>query len=115
MDSGILGLVAVRIDDPSYAAELVALQTAGQIKRFRGWLEWTRSEFAVDSHSPIEAGIDGETLVLEPPLEFTSMPGALRVRLPQHAPGLSPAAIADASRPTSGNVRRLWAIARGAA
>lgn len=114
MDSGLLGLVAVRIDDPSYAAELVALQTAGQINRFRGWLEWTGSEFAVDSHGPIEAGIDGETLILEPPLEFTSMPGALRVRLPQHAPGLSPAAIADASRLTSGNVRRLWAIARGA-
>jgi diacylglycerol kinase family enzyme len=114
MDSGLLGLVTMRIDDPSYIAELVALQSAGQIKRFRGWLEWTESSFVVDSDDLIEAGIDGEALVLEAPLEFTSMPGALRVRVPQHAPGLSPAAIAAASRLTSDNLRRLWAIARGA-
>jgi diacylglycerol kinase family enzyme len=114
MDSGHLGLVIMRIDDPTYVAELVALQSAGQIKRFRGWLEWTESSFVVDSDDSIEAGIDGEALVLEAPLEFTSMPGALRVRVPQHAPGLSPAAIAAASRLTSDNLRRLWAIARGA-
>ncbi|MCZ6737843.1 MAG: diacylglycerol kinase family protein [Actinobacteria bacterium] len=113
MDSGLLGVVTVRIDDASYIAELVALEAAGQIGRFRGWLEWTPSGFTVDSLSPIEAGIDGEALVLEPPLEFVSMPGALRVRLPRHAPGLSPAAIAAASRLRSDNVRRLWAIARG--
>jgi hypothetical protein len=41
------------------------------------------------------------------------MPGALRVRLPHHAHGHSPAAIAEATRPTKENVRRLWAIARG--
>jgi diacylglycerol kinase family enzyme len=115
MDSGLLGLVTVRIDDPSYVAELVALQSARQMKRFRGWLEWTGSSFVVDSHGPIDAGIDGEALVLEPPLKFVSMPGALRVRLPHHAPGLSPAAIAAASRLTSDHVRRLWVIARGGA
>lgn len=113
MDSGLLGLVALRIDSPSNVGELVALQATGQIKRFRGWLEWTESEFTVDSRSSIETGVDGETLVLEPPLEFVSMPGALRVRLPHQAPGMSPAAIADASRPTSTNARRLWLIARG--
>ena len=107
MDSGLLGLVTVRIDDPSYIAELVAFQSVGQIRRFRGWLEWTGSTFTVDSHGSIEAGIDGEALVLEAPLEFTSMPGALRVRVPHHAPGLSPAAIAAASRLTSDNMRRL--------
>ncbi len=115
MDSGLLGLVTVRIDDPSYIAELVALQSARQMKRFRGWFEWTGSRFVVDSHGPIDAGIDGEALVLEPPLEFATMPGALRVRLPHHAPGLSPAAIAAASRLTSEHVRRLWVIARGGA
>jgi diacylglycerol kinase family enzyme len=113
MDSGHLGLVTMRIADPSYVAELVALQSAGQIRRFRGWLEWTDSRFIVDSDDSIEAGVDGEAVVFEAPLEFTSMPGALRVRVPHHAPGLSPAAIAAASRLTSNNLRRLWAIARG--
>jgi diacylglycerol kinase family enzyme len=113
LDSGLLGIVTMRIDDPSYVAELVALESARQIQRYRGWLEWTDSAFSVDSHGPIEVGIDGEALILNPPLKFTSMAGALRVRLPRHAPGVSPAAIASASRLSSGNIRRLWAIARG--
>jgi hypothetical protein len=39
-------------------------------------------------------GLDGEALTLEPPLRFVSLPAALRVRLPRHAPGISPAAAA---------------------
>jgi diacylglycerol kinase family enzyme len=113
MDSGLLGVVSMRIDGPSYVAEMVALEAARQIKRFRGLLTWTDTTFTVDSREPIEVGVDGEALVLEPPLEFTAMPGALRVRLPHHAHGHSPAAIAEAARPTRENIRRLWAIARG--
>jgi len=113
MDSGLLGVVSMRIDGPSYVAEMVALEAARQIKRFRGLLTWTDATFVVDSRDPIEVGVDGEALVLEPPLEFAAMPGALRVRLPHHAHGHSPAAIAEATRPTRENVRRLWAIARG--
>ena len=113
MDSGLLGVVSMRIDDPSYVAEMVALEAARQISRFRGLLAWTDTTFVVDSREPIEVGVDGEALVLEPPLEFAAMPGALRVRLPHHAHGYSPAAIAEAARPTRENLRRLWAIARG--
>jgi hypothetical protein len=40
----------------------------------------------------VEVGLDGEALVLDPPIRFRTMPGALRVRLPAHAPGYSPAA-----------------------
>jgi len=113
LNSGLLGLVSMRIDDPSYVAEMVALEAAGQVRRFRGLVEWTDSRFTVDSHGPIEVGVDGEATVLEPPLEFAAMPGALKVRLPHHARGRSPAAIADASRLTGKVVGRLWAIARG--
>ena len=38
-------------------------------------------------------GVDGEALLLDPPLEFRSLPGALRVRIPTSAPGYSPAAL----------------------
>ncbi len=41
----------------------------------------------------MEIGVDGEALSLEPPLEFESHPGALRVRIPLHAAGASPAAL----------------------
>jgi len=37
-------------------------------------------------------GVDGEALVLEPPLVFESQPDALRVWLPRSALRLSPAA-----------------------
>jgi hypothetical protein len=46
----------------------------------------------IDSDAPIEIGVDGEAMVMEPPLVFESRPGVLRVRTPTHAPGLSPAA-----------------------
>jgi hypothetical protein len=44
----------------------------------------------VDADQPVPVGVDGEALVMEPPLEFRIMPRALRVRIaPQH-PGASP-------------------------
>lgn len=49
------------------------------------------------SGQPVEAGIDGEAPVLDPPIRFQIIPGAVRVRIPGHAPGYSPAAV-----PTSG-------------
>jgi hypothetical protein len=35
----------------------------------------------------VPVGIDGESVELQPPLEFQCLPGALRVRLPRTAPG----------------------------
>jgi hypothetical protein len=42
-------------------------------------------------------GADGEAPVLDLPLEFRCRPGALRVRLPRHAQGYSPAALGSPS------------------
>jgi hypothetical protein len=36
--------------------------------------------------------VDGEALVLDPPLRFTTRPAALRVRIAAHHPGASPSA-----------------------
>src|SRR5215468_7377139 len=93
LDAGTLGVVAARIDGPAQARRLVALEAAGQVRRFEGWLEWDTPEFRVGSGGPVEIGIDGEALTMDPPLVFTSRPGALRVRVPRHA-ALSPAAAA---------------------
>ena len=38
----------------------------------------------MESAGPIDAGIDGESLRLTPPLRFVLRPGALRIRLPDH-------------------------------
>jgi diacylglycerol kinase family enzyme len=92
MDLGVLGVVAARIASANDLRRFVALEATGQIQRFPGWLEWSVPEFRVESGGPVEVGVDGEALTLDPPLVFTSRPGALRVRLPRHAVGRSPAA-----------------------
>lgn len=92
LDAGVLGILAARIADAADARRFVALETAGQVRRFPGWQEWGAPRFEVGSSAPVEIGIDGEALLMDPPLVFESLPGALRVRLPRHAVRPSPAA-----------------------
>jgi hypothetical protein len=87
----------------------MALNAAGQIRRFSGWQEWTTPRFRIDSGGPVEIGVDGEAMTLDPPLVFESLPAVLRIRLPGHAPGVSPAA-RRISRTTLGE---LWTIVAG--
>ena len=94
LDTGTLGLVAARIHGPNDVTRLVSLASLGRMRRFRGLSEWSRQEFVVRSSSPVGIGLDGEAAVIEPPLRFASLPAALRVRLPRHAHGISPAAAA---------------------
>jgi hypothetical protein len=68
------------------------MQASGRTRRPRDWIEWTDTSFELRSGQPVEIGIDGEALLLDPPIRFRTVPGALRVRIPAHAPGYSPAA-----------------------
>jgi diacylglycerol kinase family enzyme len=111
LDTGLLGIVAVEIPDAAAAAKLVSLHALGQVRRFDGWSQWTAESFEVASEATVAAGVDGEALELEAPLRFRIAPGALRVRLPAAAPGLSPAAFASGFSRSS--VRALWDIAVG--
>ncbi len=92
MDRGLLGLVTVTITDAVQASRFLALEAAGQPRRFGGWAEWTAPRFEIRSDSPVPVGVDGEALVLDPPLVFTTRPAALRVRLPRRSLRRSPAA-----------------------
>ena len=89
---GVLGISAAEVHGAREAAAAAAAMTAGRPERFAGWTEWTAPRFVVEADGPVEAGVDGEALRFDPPLEFVSLPAALRVRIPVHAPGLSPAA-----------------------
>jgi len=109
IDTGTLGIVAARVRGAEVAT-LVALELAGRAGRFPGLLSWANPEFEVRSGGPVEVGLDGEAAVLDPPLRFRSLPGALRVRLPQGA-GLAPAARAVPL--TSANLRTLLRVAAG--
>ena len=94
LDDGTLGIVAARIDGPAQARQFIALDSVGQIRRFPGWQEWPTPRFEVRSGGPVQIGIDGEALTMDPPLVFACRPGALLVRVPRHAPARSPAATA---------------------
>jgi diacylglycerol kinase family enzyme len=111
IDAGALGIVAARFQSSGDLARFVRLQATGRARRFPGWSEWTDTTFEVRSGRPVEIGIDGEATLLDPPIRFRILPGALRVRIPPHAPGYSPAAAA----PTPGwsTITALLQVAAG--
>jgi diacylglycerol kinase family enzyme len=96
IDAGNLGIVAATFRTSGEIARLIQSEAAGRAWRPPGWVEWAGASFRLDSSAPVEIGIDGEALVLDPPIEFRTLPGALRVRIPLGAPGYSPAAAAPA-------------------
>ena len=73
-------------------------------------MTWSSADFEVHSEAPVEVGLDGEALVLDPPLRF----GRCRVRCVCACPrgaGLAPAARAVPL--TTDSLRELLALAAG--
>jgi diacylglycerol kinase family enzyme len=94
LDSGRLGIATARIANAREAVEFTQCEAMGRIRSFSGWSEWDTPRFEINSSGPVEIGIDGEATSIEPPLVFESRPAALRLRIPTHARGVSPAALA---------------------
>jgi len=93
LDTGELGIAAADLRGAGDIAGFFAAQWLGRLDRFKGWIRWNTDRLTVEADAPVEAGVDGEALLLDPPLRFRSLPGALRVRVPTSAPGYSPAAL----------------------
>ena len=98
LDTGTLGVSAVELRGATDVTRLLAAEAAGRVRRMRGYTEFTSATLTVEADQRVEAGIDGEAMLLDPPLEFRSLPGAVRVRIPTHAPGYSPAALVPPSK-----------------
>jgi diacylglycerol kinase family enzyme len=94
IDGGNLGIVAATFRSSAELARLLESGATGRNWRPPGWVEWAAASFQLESDQPVEIGIDGEAMVLDPPIRFRTLPGALRVRIPLGAPGYSPAATA---------------------
>jgi diacylglycerol kinase family enzyme len=56
--------------------------------------QWSAPRFEVDSDKPVPAGVDGEALLLDSPLNFRIRPGVLSVHIAREHPGASPSATA---------------------
>jgi Diacylglycerol kinase catalytic domain len=102
-----------RIDDGLLGITVASAPTGRAYGRLaqRPWREWSAPEFDVRSDHPVPAGIDGEAVILDPPLHFRIRPGVLRVRIALKHPGASPSA-AMPEGPWEG-VRVLVRIAAG--
>jgi diacylglycerol kinase family enzyme len=84
LDSGLLGIVGVRVQGAVQAAAL--LRRAG---RSSSLTALTAREVIIESDQPqIPVGIDGEAVVLSAPVRCTIAPLALRVRVPAGRPGV---------------------------
>jgi diacylglycerol kinase family enzyme len=83
LDTGTLGVVAVRVDN--------AAQAIGLVRRSRGRGLTTVRAAAVTvgaSQPEIPVGIDGETVMMATPVRCSVEPGALRVVVPARRPGI---------------------------
>jgi diacylglycerol kinase family enzyme len=84
LDRGLLGIAALV---PSRSNHDGATQRSGAMQ------QWTASAFEMRSQERVPAGIDGEAMQLDPPLQFRARPGALRVRIAANHPGASPSTL----------------------
>ena len=109
LDTGELGVVAISAGTGAEAAQVFALSALGQRRRSRHWHEFTAERFEVRSRSgKAFAGIDGEALELDTPLEFRIHPRGLRLLVPE-----GNLTAAERRRAREISVRELIDIARG--
>lgn len=113
LDSGRLGVIALELPEGPADRAFLAAIAAGRPDRLPGFVAWEAETFEVDSGDLVDAGTDGEALRTTPPLRFTIRPGALRIRLPEHASGLSPAARELRARARLGRMLRFSRRAAG--
>lgn len=83
IDTGMLGVVAVTVDNAGQAVSLLGRRTD------RGLTVRTVPEVVVSADaSQIPVGIDGESVLLPTPVRCAIRPRALRVRVPRDRPGV---------------------------
>jgi diacylglycerol kinase family enzyme len=99
LDRGVLGVIALRVDNARQAVALVNRAHERGLQRAEA-----REVLVSSDEAAIPVGIDGETVRLSTPVRCTVRPSALRVRLPRDRPGI---------RPPRGRVdwAALWALA----
>jgi diacylglycerol kinase family enzyme len=84
LDDGVLQVSALRARTGVALAGLAARLARRRASPGTDWAQWTTAALRVDAGlADLPAGIDGEAVVLHPPLEFQVLPRALRVLVPR--------------------------------
>jgi diacylglycerol kinase family enzyme len=100
-----------RIDEGMLGVSVLSTAGRAHVEARPMWRQWSTPRFEVDAAEAILAGVDGEAMQFEPPLQFVIRQHALRVRIaPQH-PGASPFAVQPAT--VREGIRMLGRIAAG--
>ncbi|MEU4426593.1 diacylglycerol kinase family protein [Actinoplanes sp. NPDC024001] len=87
LDGGTLGVLAVSVRGAADAAALIS-----ERGRTRAVTVRNTAEAVVDADTPtVPVGVDGESILMPTPVRCAIRPGALRVRVPRHRPGVRPA------------------------
>jgi len=108
LDTGQLAIITLQIDGDRSAAAFLAAVAGGRPDHFSGFSSWTTTSFEVDSGAEIAAGLDGESLTLPPPLQFSIRPQALVLLLPPEV-----AEAAGASSAPRATLRDVGRVAAG--
>jgi diacylglycerol kinase family enzyme len=83
LDEGRLHAYVIEALSRRALLRLLARAAAGRLEEAEGWEEWSGERFRVESSHPrLHAALDGDPVVLEPPLEFAIEARTLRVLLP---------------------------------
>jgi diacylglycerol kinase family enzyme len=83
LDEGRLHAYVIEATTRRTLLALLGRVLLGRTDRAEGWVEYSAERFRVEFHRPrLQAAIDGEPVVLEPPFDFEVKPGALRLLLP---------------------------------
>jgi diacylglycerol kinase family enzyme len=84
LDEGVLHAYVVEAVGRGALVAMLAQAVAGRAEEAEGWVEWASAAFRVETRRrTVNAAVDGEPVVLEPPLEFEVRPRALRVLVPR--------------------------------
>ena len=84
LDGGVLGVLAVTVRDAAEAAGLLRGRRRSDAVLLR-----TATEVVITADTPLlPVGVDGEAVTMTTPVRCVVRPGALRVRVPRHRPGV---------------------------
>ncbi|HEY1617695.1 MAG TPA: diacylglycerol kinase family protein [Streptosporangiaceae bacterium] len=84
LDRGVLGIVGVKVQSAAQAVDLLS-----RAERSRALTVGYGREVVIEAdRDSVPVGIDGEAVMVPTPVRCVIRPGALRVRVPAHRPGV---------------------------